>query len=84
MREHIGVAMFSAGRTLGLRAPDCAKEPLALWTLFIWVAAEYALRWEWAYGYNGDLTGSDLWPGKSRGARRQQVEAALRLPASAS
>ena len=35
LREIIGLAMFSAGRTLGLRAPDCAKEPLALWTLFI-------------------------------------------------
>ena len=28
-----GIAMLSAGSTLGLRAPDCAKEPLALWTL---------------------------------------------------
>ena len=35
LREHIGFAVFSAGSTLGLRAPDCAKEPLALWTLFI-------------------------------------------------
>ena len=35
LRKHIGPAMFSAGSTLGLRAPDCAKEPLALWTLFI-------------------------------------------------
>ena len=34
LRKHIGLAMFSAGSTLGLRAPDCAKEPLALWTLF--------------------------------------------------
>ena len=36
----------TAGRTLGLKcgsrtaaAPDCAKEPLALWTLFIGFAA---------------------------------------------
>ncbi len=35
LRKHIGLAMFSAGRTLGLRAPDCAKESLTLWTLFI-------------------------------------------------
>ena len=35
LREPIGFDMFSAGSTLGLRAPDCAKEPLALWTLFI-------------------------------------------------
>ena len=42
---------FPRGSTLGLKcgrrtaaAPDCAKEPLALWTLFIWVAAEYVLR----------------------------------------
>ena len=26
LRDHIGLAMFSAGSTLGLRAPDCAKE----------------------------------------------------------
>ena len=42
LREPIGFDMFSAGSTLGLKcgsrtaaAPDCAKEPLALWTLFI-------------------------------------------------
>ena len=35
LRDHISFAAFSAGSTLGLRAPDCAKEPLALWTLFI-------------------------------------------------
>ena len=35
LRSHIGFAVLSAGSTLGLRAPDCAKEPLALWTLFI-------------------------------------------------
>ena len=37
LRDRIGFAVFSAGSPLGLRAPDCAKEPLALWTLFIWV-----------------------------------------------
>ena len=34
LRKHIGFAMFSAGSTLGLRAPDCAKESSTLWTLF--------------------------------------------------
>ena len=40
LRNHIGFAMFSAGSTLGLRAPDCAKESKVeaalppLWTLF--------------------------------------------------
>ena len=40
LREHIGFAVFSAGSTLGLRAPDCAKESKVeaalppLWTLF--------------------------------------------------
>ena len=43
LRNRIGFAIFSAGRTLGLRAPDHAKEPLALWTLFIGVAAKYSL-----------------------------------------
>ena len=39
LRDHIGFAVFSAGSTLGLRAPDCAKESSTLWTLFIWFAA---------------------------------------------
>ncbi len=34
LRNHIGFEMLSAGRTLGLRAPDCAKESSTLWTLF--------------------------------------------------
>ena len=40
LREHIGFEVFSAGSTLGLRAPDCAKESKVeaalppLWTLF--------------------------------------------------
>ena len=41
LRNHISLAMLSAGSTLGLRAPDCAKEPLTLWTLFIRFAAKY-------------------------------------------
>ena len=35
LRKTLGFAAFSAGSPLGLRAPDCAKEPLAPWTLFI-------------------------------------------------
>ena len=34
LRGRIGFDMFSAGSTLGLRAPDCAKESSTLWTLF--------------------------------------------------
>ena len=34
LRGRIGLAVFSAGSTLGLRAPDCAKESSTLWTLF--------------------------------------------------
>ena len=34
LRSRIGLVMLSAGRTLGLRAPDCAKESSTLWTLF--------------------------------------------------
>ena len=38
LREHIGFVMLSAGSPLGAARPQtCAKEPLALWTLFIWV-----------------------------------------------
>ena len=34
LRGRIGSEMLSAGNTLGLRAPDCAKESSTLWTLF--------------------------------------------------
>ena len=34
LRNRIGIVSFSAGSTLGLRAPDCAKESSTLWTLF--------------------------------------------------
>ena len=33
LRNRIGIVSFSAGSTLGLRAPDCAKESSTLWTL---------------------------------------------------
>ena len=36
LRDRIGFVMFSAGSPLGAARPQtCAKEPLALWTLFI-------------------------------------------------
>ena len=36
LRDHIGFVVFSAGSPLGAARPQtCAKEPLALWTLFI-------------------------------------------------
>ena len=42
LRDRIGFVMFSAGSPLGAARPQtCAKEPSALWTLFIWFAAEY-------------------------------------------
>ena len=43
LRKHLVLAMLSAGRTLGLRAPDCAKESSTLWTLFMGFAAKYLL-----------------------------------------
>ena len=59
--EHIGFAVFSAGSTLGLKcgsrtaaAPDCAKEPLALWTLLIWVVMWVRFTQRRALGYNVD------------------------------
>ena len=57
MRDRISFAMFSAGSTLGLRAPDCAKEPLALWTLFIWVVMWVRFTRRGALGRSEDLTG---------------------------
>ena len=54
LRDRIGFVMFSAGSTLGLRAPDCAKEPLALWTLFIWVVMWVRFTQRRALGYNVD------------------------------
>ena len=35
LRGRIGFVALSAGSTLGLRAPDCAKESSTLWTLFM-------------------------------------------------
>ena len=56
----------TAGRTLGLRAPDCAKESSTLWTLFTlrrgYVGANSRRR---RPGTRKDLTGSNLWPVRS-------------------
>ena len=58
LRDRIGFAVFSAGSPLGAARPQtCAKEPLALWTLFIWVAAWVRFTRGGAFGYNGDLSG---------------------------
>ena len=69
LRDLIGFVAFSAGNTLGLRAPDCAKESSTLWTLFTLrrgcVGAGSPRRHP---GTIGDLTGSNLWPGRSCGS----------------
>ena len=65
-RGHIGTVSFSAGSTLGLRAPDCAKESSTLWTLFTlrrgYVCAYTCRRHP---GTRKDPPGSNLWPGGS-------------------
>ncbi len=72
----------TAGRTLGLRAPDCAKESSTLWTLFTlrrgWVGAYTRRRHP---GTIGDPPDSDKrrphcgWSGRSCITARQQVDA---------
>ena len=66
LRSHIGFEMLSAGRTLGLRAPDCAKESSTLWTLFTLrrgcVGADSPRHHP---GTRKDPPGSNLWPGRS-------------------
>ena len=66
LRNRIGFVSLSAGSTLGLRAPDCAKESSTLWTLFTlrrgWVGAYSPRRHP---GTRKDLTGSNLWPVRS-------------------
>ena len=66
LRSHIGTAMLSAGSTLGLRAPDCAKESSTLWTLFTLrrgCVGAYTHRRH--PGIRKDPPGSNLWPGGS-------------------
>ena len=83
LRDRISFAMFSAGSTLGLRAPDCAKESSTLWTLLRgWTSGKvrFARRgWGGADsrrrhpGTRKDPPGSDKrrphcgWPGRSCG-----------------
>ena len=59
LREPIGLDMFSAGRTLGLRQRAIDSPH--------WSAAWVRFAQRGALGYNADLTGSNLWPGKSCG-----------------
>ena len=61
LREHIGFVVLSAGSPLGAEcgsrtaaAPDCAKEPLALWTLLIWVVMWVRFTQRRTLGYNVD------------------------------
>ena len=65
-RERIGFVVLSAGSTLGLSAPDCAKESSTLWTLFTlrrgYVCAYTRRR---RPGKRVDPPGSNLWPGGS-------------------
>ena len=66
LRRHIGFVMLSAGSTLGLRAPDCAKESSTLWTLFTLrrgCVGAYSRRRR--PGTRKAPPGSDLWPGGS-------------------
>ena len=66
LRSHIGFEILSAGSTLGLRAPDCAKESSTLWTLFTLrrgCVGAYSPRHH--PGTRKDPPGSDLWPGRS-------------------
>ena len=57
LRKPLSLAMLSAGSPLGLRAPDCAKESLTPWTLFIWVVMWVRFTRRGALGDNADLTG---------------------------
>ena len=65
LRSRIGTVMLSAGSTLGLRAPDCAKESSTLWTLLTLrrgLVGAYTRRHP---GTRVDPPGSNLWPGGS-------------------
>ena len=68
LRDRISFAVFSAGSPLGAARPQtCATEPLALWTLFIWVVMWARFTRRGTLGYNEDLTESNLCSGKSCG-----------------
>ena len=58
LRDRISFAMFSAGSPLGAARPQtCAKESLALWTLFIWVVMWVSFAQRRGLRRNEDLTG---------------------------
>ena len=71
LRNRIGLVSLSAGRTLGLRAPDCAKESSTLWTLFRgWPSEKVRFTRRGCVGTDSrrrhsgtrvDPTGSDKW-----------------------
>ena len=67
LREPLGLAMLSAGRTLGAARPQtCAKESSTLWTLFTLrrgCVGAYSPRRH--PGTRVDPPGSNLWPGGS-------------------
>ena len=65
LRGHIGLAGLSAGSTLGLRAPACAKESSTLWTLLTLRRGYVGAYTRRHPGTRKDLTGSDLWPVRS-------------------
>ena len=76
LRGHIGLAMLSAGSTLGATRPQtCAKESSTLWTLFRgWPSEKVRFTHRGCVGADSlrrhpgtrvDPTGSNLWPGGS-------------------
>ena len=65
LRDLIGFVAFSAGNTLGLRAPDCAKESSTLWTLFTLRRGCLSAYTRRHPGTRKDPSGSDLWPVRS-------------------
>ena len=74
----LALSCFPRGVRWGSAPQTCAKESSTLWTLFTlrrgWVGADSRRH----PGTIGDLTGSNLWPGRSCNVARQQVEAAQR------
>ena len=66
LRSQIGTVMLSAGSTLGLRAPDCAKESSTLWTLLTLRRGRVNAYTRRRHpGTRKDPPGSNLWPGGS-------------------
>ena len=63
----LALPCFPRGVRWGYAPQTGAKESLTPWTLFMWVAAWVRFTRRGALGYNEDLPGSNLWPGKSCG-----------------